>query len=161
MTTEELQAIRFKDWQAKNFSHFLKQYEGFDEVARQGENEEYFTIGHGHYGPDVKSGQKITSDEAEALLQKDVRRRIPEIKRLIPQFDTFPAKAQIALFGEYYRGSLGGSPKTLEHINAGRFSEAATEFLDNNEYKNRVKLNRSGIGPRMEMVSDVLNGMAK
>ena len=161
MTTEELQAIRFEDWQVKNFSAFLKGEEKLDSVARQGPGEKYFTIGHGHYGSDVKPGQEITRDEAHVLLQKDIRRRIPEIQRLIPKFNTFPAKAQIALFGEYYRGSLGDSRRTLEHINAGRFSEAAIEFLDNDEYRNRVKLNRRGIGSRMELVSDVLNGMAK
>ena len=161
MTTEELQAIRFEDWQVKSFSAFLKEVEKFDGVSRKGDREKYFTIGHGHNGPDVKPGQEITRDEAHVLLQKDIRRRIPEIQRLIPNFNTFPEKAQIALFGEYYRGSLGDSPQTLEHINAGRFPEAAIEFLDNDEYRNRVKLNRRGIGSRMELVSDVLNGMAK
>ena len=161
MTEQELQKRRYEDWQAKNFAYFLKQHEGLDEVARKGANEKYFTIGHGHYGPDVKPGQRITEEEAGILLDKDVRRRIPEIKNLIPKFDSFPIKAQIALFGEYYRGSLKGSPNTLEHINAGRFSEAAVEFLNHKEYKNRVKLNRPGIGPRMEAVSYYLNEMAK
>lgn len=161
MTPQELYARRYEDWQVKNFSNFLKKYEGFDEVARKGHKEKHLTIGHGHYGPDVKPGQRITREEADVLLQKDIRRRIPEIKGLIPKFNTFSPEAQIALFGEYYRGSLGGSPKTLEHINAGRFSEAAVEFLDNDEYRNRVKLNRAGIGPRMEYVSHYLNKMAK
>ena len=161
MTPQELGQRRYEDWQAKNFAHFLKKYEGFDKVARKGSNEKHFTIGHGHYGPDVKPGQRITEEEAGILLNKDVRRRIPEIKNLIPKFDSFPIKAQIALFGEYYRGSLKGSPETLKHINAGRFSEAAVEFLDNDEYRNRVKLNRPGIGPRMRTVSYYLNKMAK
>ena len=161
MTPQELQARRYEDWQVKNFSNFLKKYEGFDEVARKGQRENYLTIGHGHYGPDVKPGQRITREEADVLLQKDIRRRIPEIKQLIPKFNTFTPEAQIALFGEYYRGSLGGSPKTLEHINAGRFAEAAVEFLDHDEYRNRVKLNRAGIGPRMELVSHYLKKMEK
>lgn len=161
MTPEQFKKKRYEDWQAKNFAHFLKEYEGFDEVARKGSHEDYLTIGHGHYGPDVKRGQRITKEEADALLRQDVRERMPKIKKLIPKFDTFPIKAQIALFGEYYRGSLGGSPETVKHINKGEFNEAAVEFLNNEEYKNRVKLNRAGIGPRMETVSYYLREMGK
>lgn len=34
--------------------------------------EKYYTIGYGHYGPDVISGMVITEPEAEALLQTDL-----------------------------------------------------------------------------------------
>ena len=36
-----------------------------------GKNERYLTIGYGHYGPDVRSGQTITEEEAKQLLAKD------------------------------------------------------------------------------------------
>lgn len=36
--------------------------------------EKYWTIGWGHYGPDVKEGQTITQAEADALLQADCQR---------------------------------------------------------------------------------------
>ena len=35
-------------------------------------------------------------------------------------------------------------------INERKFDQASKEFLRNNEYRNRVKLNRAGIGERME-----------
>jgi lysozyme len=38
-----------------------------------GAKEEYFTIGYGHYGKDVKEGQKITAKQAEELLKKDLK----------------------------------------------------------------------------------------
>jgi len=150
----------------KAFGNYLLPFEGFDEVARKGPGEEYFTIGHGHYGPDVKEGQRISRKEAALLFQKDIAKRIPQIQKLIPKFDSFPASAQAAMFGEFYRGSLTnnkkrGSPKTIKLINQGKFEEAAKEFLRNNEYINRVKLNRRGIGPRMENVSIELMKMSK
>ena len=36
--------------------------------------EEHWTIGWGHYGPDVRSGDKITQAEADALLRSDCQR---------------------------------------------------------------------------------------
>ncbi len=36
--------------------------------------EPYYTIGYGHYGPDVKQGMKITFSMAEDYLKKDVTR---------------------------------------------------------------------------------------
>ena len=147
------------------FGNYLLPFEGFDEVARRGPGEKYLTLGHGHYGPDVKEGQTISRKDAALLFQKDIAERIPQIQKLIPKFDSFPASAQTALFGEFYRGSLTGgkkgSPKTIRLINEGKFEEASKEFLRNNEYINRVELNRRGIGPRMENVSIELMKMAK
>ena len=154
-------AIQSQNNRAKAFGDYLLKYEGFDEVARKGAGEDHYTIGHGHYGPDVKKGQRISRKDAGLLLQKDINRRIPEIKKLIPKFDSFPASAQTAIFGEFYRGSVGGSPKTVELINEGKFGEASKEFLRNKEYINRVKLNRRGIGPRMEKVSSELIKMSR
>jgi GH24 family phage-related lysozyme (muramidase) len=34
--------------------------------------EKYYTIGYGHYGPDVKQGMTITASTAEELLHRDV-----------------------------------------------------------------------------------------
>ena len=150
----------------KVFGNYLLPFEGFDPVARRGAGEEHLTLGHGHYGPDVKEGQTISKKDAALLFQKDIAERIPQIQKLIPKFDSFPASAQAAMFGEFYRGSLTkhkkrGSPNTIKLINQGKFEEAAKEFLRNNEYINRVELNRRGIGPRMENVSRELMKMAK
>ena len=154
-------AIQSQNNRSKAFGDYLLKYEGFDEVARKGSGEDHYTIGHGHYGPDVKKGQRISRKDAGLLLQKDINRRIPEIRKLIPKFDSFPASTQTAIFGEFYRGSIGGSPKTVELINEGKFGEASKEFLRNKEYINRVKLYRRGIGPRMEKVSSELMKMSR
>tara|TARA_B100001057_G_scaffold121693_1_gene120514 strand:+ start:329 stop:850 length:522 start_codon:yes stop_codon:yes gene_type:complete len=158
-------AIQYQNNRVQAFGNYLLPYEGFDEVARKGAGEKYYTFGHGHYGPDVKKGQTISREDAALLFEKDIQERIPQIQKLIPNFDSFPASAQTAMFGEFYRGSLtggkNGSPKTIRLINEGRFEEASKEFLRNNEYKNRVKLNRRGIGERMENVSRELMKMSK
>ena len=145
----------------KVFKEYLMKFEGFDEVARKGAGETNYTIGYGHASPSVKKGQRITCKEASLLLDKDIKSRIPEVKNLIPKFDSFPSSAQTAIFGEYYRGSVGGSPNTVKAINAGEYAKASKEFLNNDEYRDRVALNRAGIGPRMERVSSELMKMSK
>lgn len=50
----------------------IKQFEGFSSKAIKLTGEQYYTIGFGHYGPDVRQGQTITMAEAEALLRRDL-----------------------------------------------------------------------------------------
>lgn len=52
---------------------FLKQKEGFDNIATRKIGERYLTIGHGHYGEDVKEGQTITREQANELLHNDLK----------------------------------------------------------------------------------------
>ena len=78
----------------------------------------------------------------------------------IVPINTFPDSARDAIFSEYYRGSIGQSPKTVKLINEGKYAEAAREFLNNEEYKNANDLGKPGIKPRMERVATELNKMA-
>ena len=51
----------------------IKKWEGCVLTAyKPVSSEKYYTIGIGHYGADVKKGQKITMQEAENLLRKDI-----------------------------------------------------------------------------------------
>lgn len=53
----------------------IKQFEGCRLTAyKPVRTETYWTIGWGHYGPDVQKGQVITQAEADALLEADCRR---------------------------------------------------------------------------------------
>ena len=53
--------------------NFIKQFEGLRlEAYKATPKERYYTIGYGHYGSDVRAGQKITEKEAEKLLQHDL-----------------------------------------------------------------------------------------
>lgn len=52
---------------------FIKQFEGCRLTAYKClPSEAYYTIGYGHYGADVKIGMRITQQQAEELLKKDL-----------------------------------------------------------------------------------------
>ena len=46
---------------------YIKEKEGCRLTAYQLSGEQYYTIGYGHYGPDVSKGQKITQAKADEL----------------------------------------------------------------------------------------------
>lgn len=131
----------------------LKTEEGIDYVAEKKFGEKFYTIGHGHYGADVKEGQTITAKEADALLRKDLAERMPKIKSKIKNFDSLSQKLQIEIAQSWFRGGIAGSPKTIDLINEGKFQEASEEFLDNNEYRTTTL---RGVKRRMKGLSDTL-----
>ena len=52
----------------------IKNYEGCSLTAYKAhKSEEYYTIGWGHYGPDVKEGMTITQAQADALFDEDIK----------------------------------------------------------------------------------------
>lgn len=56
-----------------NGLHFVAAWEQFRGTAyRATPAEKYLTIGYGHYGSDVKEGQKITEGQALILLNRDM-----------------------------------------------------------------------------------------
>ena len=131
----------------------LKTEEGIDYVAEKKFGEEFYTIGHGHYGADVKEGDTITKKEAEELLRKDVEKRLPVIRSAITNFDTLSKDLQVEIAQSWFRGGIAGSPKTIALINEGKFKEASEEFLDNNEYRT-TKL--GGVKRRMKGLAKTL-----
>ena len=50
----------------------IKRFEGLSLRAVRLQGEQYYTIGYGHYGPDVGANQHISRAEAEALLRGDL-----------------------------------------------------------------------------------------
>lgn len=117
------------------------------------EAEEYYTIGYGHYGPDVTLDMELTEEEAHQLLLADIMERLSEIKLRIHDFDKFSVSLQVELMQSWFRGGLPGSPITISLINEYKFDEAAAEFLRNREYQT-TPLN--GVKTRMEAVSQAL-----
>jgi GH24 family phage-related lysozyme (muramidase) len=140
------------------YKNYILSWEGdfFPEAKKATEDEKELTIGYGHYGEDVKPGQTITREEADVLLDKDIQKRMPAIMKAIPKFNNLSENLRKNIVSSWYRGSLSGSPKTIELINQGKFKEAAKEFLDNDEYRNAEKRNRSGIKSRMKATSKAL-----
>ena len=139
------------------FKDIIREEEGLEyEAYKPDPTEEHHTIGYGHYGPDVKEGMTVTLEEAENYLDNDIRIRLNEINRAIPKFNSFSQDLQTSLFSEYYRGSIPQSPNTRKLINEGKYSQAADEFLNNDEYRNAEKLGIPGIRKRMEKVFNAL-----
>ena len=144
--------------ETNKFLKKVKEKEGkpFLEASIVTKGEKNYTIGYGRSNENVKKGDKITLEKANQYLKEDVNIRIKEIQNAIPNFNNFSENLQLALFYEWYRGSLVQSPKTRNLINEGKFKEAANEFLNNDEYKNAVKRKRSGIKEGMEDVAKAL-----
>ncbi len=143
--------------ETNKFFKYVKNKEGkfFESATQATEGEAKLTIGYGRYG--AAEGQTVNKEEAEQMLLEDIESRIPEVINAIPKFDSFSDELQQALFYEWFRGSLVQSPKTRELINAGKFSEAAKEFLNNDEYRNARKNKRSGVISHFELTAKLLN----
>ena len=140
----------------KKFEKLIIKEEGLLLKAKKLFNEDNFTIGYGRNRSSIKEGDTITKEEALKNLKEDITIRLDEIQNRIPLFNQFSENLQLALFYEYYRGSVGQSPNTIKLINEGKFEEAAKEFLRNDEYINAEKLGKKGIRKSMEKVSNLL-----
>lgn len=77
-----------------NGLHFTAAWETFKGTAYKATTaEKYWTIGYGHYGPDVKEGDKITEGQALLLLNKDMAKAVAAVDAVAaptltqPQFD--------------------------------------------------------------------------
>ena len=73
-------------------------------------------------------------------------------RRLIPDYDLLPEAIQGELVQAAYRGDLQQSPKFRKLFNAGKYKEAAKEFLDNADYRDS-KESGTGVAGRMERVA--------
>lgn len=66
----------------------IKNFEGFRAQAYKCvATEKHFTIGYGHYGPDVKFSQVITKQQAEELLMNDLKRFVAAVNRMDYHYD--------------------------------------------------------------------------
>ena len=148
------------------FINIIKYYEGKPILrARKPVKGDPYTIGYGRTrdlkGNPITKDTKITEEEADQMLREDLDSRMKEIKKAYPNFESYPVDLQLQITQSYYRGTLTPkhSPKTRRLINQGKFKEAATEFLDNEEYRTAKKKGRAGIRDRMEDVAAALRKM--
>lgn len=135
----------------------LKGEEGFIPKARVPTPGDRLTIGHGHTGRHAVAGATMDRSTADTVLQSDIEARIPEIIEMTPGFLSLDEPTQRAIMNAHFRGDWRGSPKTRKLFNEGRYSEAATEFLNHDEYRNAVARGRPGIRRRMEDISRQLS----
>ena len=135
-----------------------KPYKLVKEVLEDGTKvlEEHWTVGFGHYGKDVDPNKIYTLEEGKSLLTKDLQSKFESIDKKLPNFASYSPELQTEMVQSFFRGGLAGSKDTLELINAGKFKEAATEFLNHNEYRNAKKNKKAGIRDRMEALHKAL-----
>jgi hypothetical protein len=110
------------------------------------------TIAYGHkILPSEDFSKGLTEAEAQALLKKDIAKKLIEARRLIKNFDSLPSQVKIASLNGLFRGDLG--PKTMSLLSQNKFAEAAIEYLDHREY---LSTKSSGIKSRMEYNAELI-----
>lgn len=116
------------------------EWEAFDEVARQGEGEPYYTIGFGHHHKDVKQGETITREKALAIYEKDSKAVIDAIKRWNSNNKLTPYQYQV-LFDYGYNVGVGDLQKILvNYVNKGKLRDAIKQMTPTNQYNKRPGL---------------------
>lgn len=107
----------------------IKSFEGVRLTAYKAvSSEQYYTIGYGHYGPDVTAGMKITQTQADEYFKKDVERFEKAVNDNVKvplnqnQFDALVSFTYNCGAGALQRSTL------LELLNQGKYEEAADQF---------------------------------
>ena len=76
-------------------------------------------------------------------------------RKMIPSYDQLPDVVKAELAQAAYRTDLQQSPEFRKLFNAGKYEEAAQEFLDNADYRKSLK-EGTGVANRMEAVSNIV-----
>jgi GH24 family phage-related lysozyme (muramidase) len=100
------------------------------------------------------TGVGQTGEFSDMSFDEVMQAQADKTRRLFPGFDTLPEELQKNIFSSVYRGSLSGSPKTIELFNSGDRAAAADEFLNNDEFRN-PKTPQS-IKDRMQATADAM-----
>ena len=98
------------------------------------------------------SGVGQTGEWIEKGFEAAFTHHVDRAKERFPAWDSFPEDLQAELIVAEYRGDLGISTKTVRHINAGNWEEAADEFLRHGDYTKSKKGN-GAVAERLEKLS--------
>jgi GH24 family phage-related lysozyme (muramidase) len=110
---------------------------------------------------EIKAGKgALTFRQTQQLLEHDIKTHTKKATKLLPEFESYPNNVKVAVLNGVFRGDLSGSPKTLKLIRAGKWGEAAEEYLDNAEYRRRKARGNDGVVKRMEENAQVFASMA-
>ena len=66
---------------SENCINLIKEFEGCKLKPYKLAGEKYYTVGYGHYGPDVNPNKKYTKKEVETLLISDLQRFVKGVLR--------------------------------------------------------------------------------
>jgi GH24 family phage-related lysozyme (muramidase) len=110
--------------------NLIKSFEGCRLTAyKVTSSEKYYTIGYGHYGSDVRAGQTINQQQADALLMQDVQRFVKGVNDCVQvsltqyQFDSLVSLCYNIGVGAFQQSTL------VTALNKQDYSGAASQFL--------------------------------
>lgn len=120
-----------------NGLHFSAAWEQFRGTAYKAtKNEKYFTIGFGHYGADVKEGQKITEGQALILLTKDMAAAVKAVDAVAhPSLNQSQFDAMVDLVFNVGPGAIAattGTGKALREGNIAVLRQKLPQFIYQN-----------------------------
>ena len=104
-----------------NGLHFTAAFEQFRGTAyRATPAEKYLTVGYGHYGSDVKEGQKITEGQALILLNRDMAAAVKAVDAVAhPSLTQAQFDAVVGLVFNAGAGVIASNTGTGQAIRAG------------------------------------------
>lgn len=119
------------------------------------------TIAYGHKltSRDIATGRftkGITQQDAEQILKDDLFIASRKALIMIPDYKSLPDNVRQSLINATYRGELKSTHKTVKLMNAGKWSAAAKEYLNNAEYNSRP-----GVQNRMDWNQKQFLSMSK
>ncbi len=105
----------------------IKYWEGVRLTAYKAHSsEEYWTIGYGHYGPDVYEGMEITAEQADAYFEQDIAVFEAAANRIIANYgleasqNVFDAMLSLSYnFGPSWVETYAGSWRLARYVKAG------------------------------------------
>ena len=114
---------------------------GHNLEAKNSENS--FVKAFGKDGKSIRSGllkgKKLNKDQALKLFDSDYDEHLQRTVKLIPNLHQHTPEVQSVLVSGVYRGHVTDSPTFRKHFNGGKYTEAAKEFLNRDEYRNPKK----------------------
>ena len=91
-------------------------------------NEKYYTIGYGHYGADVRKGQKISSKRATEILEQDLEKfeKVVNVAVRVPITQSM-FNALVSFTYNVGAGALKSST-LIKYVNSKEYNKASNEF---------------------------------
>ena len=111
---------------SKSGTELIKKFEGCNLTAyKVQESDVYYTIGYGHYGPDVKEDQTISDEEATALLYADCDRFVTHVNKYMSIYNFNQNQFDALVSFAYNVGNI----KTLTKSGTATIEEISEDML--------------------------------
>lgn len=88
---------------------------------------EHCSIGFGHNDPNLEEGEKITAKQAFALLKSDVKKREPELTKML-KGTTVSQQQWDAMMSLLFNRGAGVARRVTNLVAKGKIGEASEEF---------------------------------